>query len=120
MSTAQWDALQQAIPARDKENKPPEATANQEEKEGEAPTAKKPKEASKHPEVENPMKFDSTQKKTNKQHYAAWAEHQQNLDLFQCKCNLIQACLQDLEKVMPSELIANLCDEDVMKMMNFI
>ena len=33
-------------------------------------------------------------------------------ELFQHKSNLTQACLQDLEEAIPSELIADLCDED--------
>ena len=37
---------------------------------------------------------------------------EQNLELFRCKNNLISACLQDMERGIPSELIANLCNEN--------
>ena len=76
MTKAQWDAMHQTILAAEKENSPPEET-----KDGKEATPAKKKEAPKHPEVDNPMKFDSAQKKTDKQHSAAWAECQQNLGL---------------------------------------
>ena len=36
----------------------------------------------------------------------------QKLELFTCKTNLMQACLQDMEKAIPNELIVDLYDED--------
>lgn len=112
MSETQWDAHQQAIIARDKENNPPEETTEDTNEEANSATDTQPKEPQKHPKVENPMKFDSKTKRSDKVCSALWAECQQDLELFQCKSNLIQASLQDLEEAIPSELIADLCDED--------
>ena len=119
MTEAQWDTVQKTILAAETttaEDTPGQQNTQPEEGTEEGTTAEgttaKKKKARKCSKVTDPMKFDSTQKRTDEQCSAAWAEHQQDLALFQCKTNLLQGCLQDPEQAMPSGLIADLCDED--------
>ena len=65
-----------------------------------------------HPPISNPGMFTIQNNWTDRQISREKAIHVQKLELFSHRNKLIQACLQDMEKTMPTELIADLCGED--------
>ena len=101
LTEADWDTMQQ-----DLHPTPPPAAEDQDA------TNEPPPKLPEFPNITNPGMFTPDDKLTEKQHARAEAQYKQDLCLFQHMDNVIQACLQDLETAIPSELIADLCDED--------
>ena len=103
LTEAEWDTMQ-----HDLHPTPASTTEANKDNDTEEATPELPP----YPNITNPGMFTPDERLTEKQHARAEARCNQDLHLFQHKTNIIQACLQDLEAAIPSELIADLHDED--------